>query len=66
MLKVYMADGAGGGFVGRYLNPGQNRFEETLNSEIYVDKVILVPLSRTFLRQFYSAVGCLYDSLTRR
>ena len=26
-----LSEGAGGGFVGKYLNPGQNRFEETLD-----------------------------------
>ena len=36
--------------MGKYLNPGQNRFEETLNSEIYVDKTEAIGYLNTVVR----------------
>lgn len=39
----------GGIYIGSYLNPGNKRFRESLNSEIYVDKTELIEKTNAVL-----------------
>ena len=45
--------------MGSYLNPGSKRFMESLNSEIYVDKTLLIEKTNTVLntRQKFMCVS---------
>ena len=40
----------GGDLVGKYLNPGSGRFEESVHSEIYVDKTGAIAYLNTVVK----------------